>query len=385
MAARDCWRLFLLWLAGIDLRLTILALPPVLPLIHRDLELSEKAVAVLTGLPVLLFAIVAIPGALLISRLGARRTLVASLVAVAVSSACRGFGPSIPMLFGMTLVMGAGIAIMQPAMPSLVNDWFRDRAGLATAVYANGLLIGEALAAAFTLPVLLPLVGGSWPLSFVIWAVPVLVTAALVAEAARPQTARPTRAGRLWWPDLRDRNTWALGLLSAASATIYFGANAFLPDFLYAAGTPELVGPCLTSLNVGQLPSSILLLLFAKRLSGRKAPLVAAGIGSLLGLALFAAGGAAAEIAGAGLIGLTAAFALILTLALPVIVGDPNTVHRLAAGMFAIGHSIAFAVSLIGGVIWDATGSSVAASLPVLAGVVFLVAGVAVLRPPKGH
>ena len=385
MAARDCWRLFLLWLAGIDLRLTILALPPVLPLIHRDLELSEKAVAVLTGLPVLLFAIVAIPGALLISRLGARRTLVASLVAVAVSSACRGFGPSIPMLFGMTLVMGAGIAIMQPAMPSLVNDWFRDRAGLATAVYANGLLIGEALAAAFTLPVLLPLVGGSWPLSFVIWAVPVLVTAALVAEAARPQTARPTRAGRLWWPDLRDRNTWALGLLSAASATIYFGANAFLPDFLYAAGTPELVGPCLTSLNVGQLPSSILLLLFAKRLSGRKAPLVTAGIGSLLGLALFAAGGAAAEIAGAGLIGLTAAFALILTLALPVIVGDPNTVHRLAAGMFAIGHSIAFAVSLIGGVIWDATGSSVAASLPVLAGVVFLVAGVAVLRPPKGH
>ena len=385
MAARDCWRLFLLWLAGIDLRLTILALPPVLPLIHRDLELSEKAVAVLTGLPVLLFAIVAIPGALLISRLGARRTLVASLVAVAVSSACRGFGPSIPMLFGMTLVMGAGIAIMQPAMPSLVNDWFRDRAGLATAVYANGLLIGEALAAAFTLPVLLPLVGGSWPLSFVIWAVPVLVTAALVAEAARPQTARPTRAGRLWWPDLRDRNTWALGLLSAASATIYFGANAFLPDFLYAAGTPELVGPCLTSLNVGQLPSSILLLLFAKRLSGRKAPLVAAGIGSLLGLALFAAGGAAAEIAGAGLIGLTAAFALILTLALPVIIGDPNTVHRLAAGMFAIGHSIAFAVSLIGGVIWDATGSSVAASLPVLAGVVFLVAGVAVLRPPQGH
>ncbi len=55
-------RLTLLWLSGIDLRLTILALPPVLPLIHRDLDLSEKLVAALTGLPVLLFAIVAIPG-----------------------------------------------------------------------------------------------------------------------------------------------------------------------------------------------------------------------------------------------------------------------------------------------------------------------------------
>src|SRR5258708_16858823 len=42
-------RLFLLWLAGIDLRLTILAVPPVLPLIHRDLALHEKSVAGFSG------------------------------------------------------------------------------------------------------------------------------------------------------------------------------------------------------------------------------------------------------------------------------------------------------------------------------------------------
>ncbi|HYC12911.1 MAG TPA: MFS transporter, partial [Stellaceae bacterium] len=294
-------------------------------------------------------------------------------------------GPSMPMLFSMTLVMGAGIAIMQPALPSLVSDWFRDRAGLATAVYANGLLIGETIAVALTLPVVLPLAGGSWPLSFAIWAVPVLVTAALIAGAARRRPERPAQKGAMWWPDLRARETWALGILSAGSGTIYFGANAFLPDYLHAAGTPELVGPCLTSLNAGQLPASFILLVFAKRLSGSRSALVAAGLGALLGLALFAAGGPAAEIVGAGLIGLSAAFALILSLALPIIVGAPGSVHRLAAGMFAIGHTLAFTMSLLGGVVWDATGSSVAASLPVLAGVVFLVAGAAVLRPPKAH
>src|SRR6185437_3201560 len=63
----------LLWWAGVDLRLTILAVPPVLPLIHRDLALDEKSVAALTGLPVLLFGLLAIPGSLLIARLGARR------------------------------------------------------------------------------------------------------------------------------------------------------------------------------------------------------------------------------------------------------------------------------------------------------------------------
>ena len=43
------------------------------------------------------------------------------------------------------------------------------------------LLIGEILAAALTIPLVLPLVGNSWRLSFVFWAIPVLLTAVVVA------------------------------------------------------------------------------------------------------------------------------------------------------------------------------------------------------------
>src|SRR5581483_5037742 len=44
-------RLAILWLAGGDLRMTMLAVPPLLPLIHRDLGLSEKGIGLLSGLP----------------------------------------------------------------------------------------------------------------------------------------------------------------------------------------------------------------------------------------------------------------------------------------------------------------------------------------------
>ena len=114
----------LLWLLGVDLRLTILAVPPVLPLIHHDLHLDEKLVAALTGLPVLLFGLIAIPGSLIIARIGARRAAIAGVVIVSIASALRGVGPSVPMLFGMTALMGAGVAIMQPALPTLVGRWF---------------------------------------------------------------------------------------------------------------------------------------------------------------------------------------------------------------------------------------------------------------------
>src|SRR5579872_7177010 len=68
------WTYFLLlWLAGSSLRFTLLAIPPLLPTIHRDLHLDEKTVGVLTALPVLLLATGAVFGSLLVARLGARR------------------------------------------------------------------------------------------------------------------------------------------------------------------------------------------------------------------------------------------------------------------------------------------------------------------------
>ena len=382
-ALRSLPRLGLLWLAGVYLRLTILALPPVLPLIHRDLDLSEKLVAALTGLPVLLFAIAAIPGSLLIARIGARRALLTGLALTALGAASRGLGPSTPMLFAMTFVMGAGISIMQPALPSLVSEWFEARPGLATAVYANGLLIGEVLGAALTLPLVLPLVGGSWAASFIVWTVPVLATAVLIAGFTPHQPPLPGAAARLWWPDWRDAQTWQVGLILGGGSCIYFAANAFIPDYLNATGAGGLIGPCLTSLNAGQLPASFLVLGFPERVTGKKGPLVALGVLSLAGLGMLLLPLPWVQILGAGLLGFAAAFGLILTLALPPMLAAATDVHRLSAGMFAIGYLTAFLVPLLGGVAWDATDIPATAFLPIVLGAAMVLAVAVRLRPHR--
>ena len=134
--------MLLLWLGGIDLRLTMLAVPPLVPLIHRELHLDEKSVGALVSGPVLLLAIAAVPGSLLIAKLGIRGALIAGLGSVAVFGALRGYGPSVPVLFSATFLMGVGVAVTQPALPSLVREWFPRRIAIATAVYSNGILIG---------------------------------------------------------------------------------------------------------------------------------------------------------------------------------------------------------------------------------------------------
>jgi MFS transporter, CP family, cyanate transporter len=383
-AERSIFRYLLLWLAGIDLRLTILAVPPVLPLIHRDLALDETSVAALTGLPVLLLGLIAIPGSLLIARIGPRRALISGLLLIAAASALRGVGPSMAMLFAMTFLMGAGVSVIQPALPSLVSRWYASSAVLATAVYANGLLIGETLSAALTIPLVLPLVGGSWEWSFAAWAVPVLVTALLIAGFT-PHVARdPGRARARWWPDWRDARTWEIGLMQGGCGTIYFGSNAFIPDYLHATGQGDLVGTCLSALNAGQLPASLVILLFARGLAGRKEPLIGVGMLTFVGLGLLFTAQPWLMAAGAAILGFAAGFVLILTLALPPRLAAPDDVHRLSAGMFTIGYTVSFILPLLGGAVWDATGIAATAFLPVAIGGAMVLSMALALRAPGG-
>ena len=70
----------LLWTCGISLRLTVLAVPPVISLIQRALNPSGTEIGLLSGIPVVVFAIFAAPGSIVIARMGARVALVSGLL-----------------------------------------------------------------------------------------------------------------------------------------------------------------------------------------------------------------------------------------------------------------------------------------------------------------
>jgi MFS transporter, CP family, cyanate transporter len=359
--------LTLLWLAGAGLRLTVLAVPPVLPAIHADLNLSETQVGILTGLPSLLFALAAVPGSLLVARLGPVTALAIGLLLDGVGAGLRGAAPDALWLYAATVVMGAGIAVGQPAMPTVVRAWLPDRIGFATAVYTNGFLIGATAAAALSLPLVLPLVGGSWRLGFAAWAVPVVMTAVLVPLLAPPSaepSASATTSVVRWWPDWRSPLLWRLGLLFGSNNSTYFTTNAFLSDYLHAQGAGDLIGPALTALNVGQIPISFALIAAAGRLQNRLWPYIVSGLGVLAGLAVIVVGSGVVVIAGAACVGLSLTLTFVLILALPPVLSAPGDVHRLAAGMFTISYSTAVLVPAVSGALWDATGVPATAFAP---------------------
>src|SRR5262245_65248908 len=105
-ASRVLERLCLLWLIGMAMRVAILAVPPVIPMIRDELGMSETEVGLLIGLPLVTWAVAAVPGSLLIARLGATATLAAGLLITALSAAARGGAPNVWLLYLATVAMG---------------------------------------------------------------------------------------------------------------------------------------------------------------------------------------------------------------------------------------------------------------------------------------
>ncbi len=115
-------------------------------------------------------------------------------------------------------------------------------------------------------------------------------------------------------------------------------------------------------------------------MNARKTPLLCCVGAALCGFPLLLAGGPAAVLTGAAMIGFFGAAILTLALALPPLLASTEEVHRVAAGMFTIGYTFSFAVPIVGGVLWDATRVPATAFFPVIVGALAVAAGALLVR-----
>lgn len=378
--------LALLWLAGVMLRLTILALPPVLQAVEAEFRLRGFDIGVLTAIPALFFSLAAVPGALLIRRFGAVPTLLTGLLVNALGAAARGFAGSVIELELATSTMCLGVALMQPVMPSLVRTWIPARVGLATATYTCGLLCGEVLPAAWSLPPVLPLVGDGWRATLFAWSIPVLATVPTIL-ILQPRTAREHTGGASSsWPDWRAGTVWKVGLLLGAVNAAYFGLNGFVPGWLSRSGGSDMIRPALLALNAAQIPASLLLLFLLEKLVFLRWSYVVAGLAMLAGSIGLAMGPVTLATAFAALAGFSLAWLLTLALALPPLLARAKDVPSISAAVFTVSYAIAVLTALLTGVLVTGGPSGAVGILPIAgAALVVVVVGLTVRRQADQH
>ena len=360
--------LVLLWFAGLYLRLPILVIPALAPGIQSELSLGQTGVGALTTLPVLMLSLGALPGALIIARFGPLAALCGALVMLAAASTLRGAAPPLALLFVGTVLTGLAVAIMQPSLPAIVLRWTPGYAALGSAVYMNGMLMGEFVGAGFTLPVVLPLVDGSWRGALAVWSAPALLVVAAIVVAHRTKLVAGAASGTAPTanPPWRLPRLWYLGVILGAASAGYFGTNAYLATILAHQGQEERLATYLLVFNGAQVVGSLSMIALARWLIGKRGPIVVMAWGVALALIGVMMGSGWFTLIAAFALGIATCVQLIQVVGLVPQIATVETAPSLSAGLFAVGYLLGFVIPLAGGLLVDGMGNPGLVLVPAL-------------------
>jgi CP family cyanate transporter-like MFS transporter len=223
-------------LIAATLRAPIVGVAPVLGMIRSTTGISGAEAGILTTLPLLAFAAISPFAAILAREHGIERSLFGALLLIAAGIGLRSIGPVWALFLG-TGMLGAGIAVGNVLLPSLIKRDFPDRIAGVTGAYAVTTGVVAALASAAAIP-LAHLPGSSWHLALA--SVSIFPLLALIAwlpqlrlqSAPTRDAAAPTHGGTVW----RSALAWQVTAFIGLTSLVYYVVVGWLPAILVKAG-----------------------------------------------------------------------------------------------------------------------------------------------------
>ncbi|NYT23948.1 MFS transporter [Alcaligenaceae bacterium] len=352
-------RLFLgicLILIAFNLRPLFPSLSVLLPEVTQALGMSGAVAGYLTTLPVLCLGLFAPFAPALADRHGAERVLLLVLLLIGAGTLLRTWDATALLFIGSAMA-GAGIAMGNVLLPSVVKRDFPDKVALMTGLFTMALCGGAAAAAAFTVP--LAQLGGSWRFGLAAWAVPAFAIALLwLPRSLRSGTrgrARRQPGLRLW----HDGLAWQVSCFMGLQSALAYCVMGWMAPILRWRGLDGATAGFYVSASVMvQVATCLLVPPLAARF--RSQSLFNAGLALLAGATLLALLVAPARLLfplallqGIGQGGLFAIAMTVIILRSP----DSRTAARLSGMSQAIGYLLAALGPMLVGMLHSATGS----------------------------
>ncbi|WP_405060556.1 MFS transporter [Kribbella sp. NBC_01505] len=225
------------FLVALCLRPALTAVGPVLPRIGADEGLGEAAQGLLAALPLLAFAGASPLVHLASRRFGMERTVLISLVVLAVSSVARSYTGAVGLWIG-TVVIGASIAVGNVLVPVILKRDYAAHVSRATGVYTAFITGGAALASVVAVPIA---DAADWRLSLAVWGGLAMLVAliwiprSIASEPPARIVADAVPLVSVW----RQPTAWLVtGFMGLQSTSFYLLVN-WLPTIEISTGISE--------------------------------------------------------------------------------------------------------------------------------------------------
>ena len=359
------WRLTLLavFFVGLNLRPSIISVPPLLPSIQPDLDLSASLAGLLSSLPVFLLGVSALMVVRLTRRVSPARAIVATMLVLATAIAVRslavvlGWGASA--LFIGTVPVGISIGVAQALILVVIKQLPPRNHAFASGLLSLAVCTGGALGAASAQPLAMML--GRWEWSLAVWAIPAALCAVF---CSRLTFSTPVSAGHgsersALSAVLTHPIAWALCLHMAFQSLLSHATATWLPSLLQERGVPVAeAGVMLSALMVAQLVTALGGAWFASRYRSQGGVVVVMYLLALAGIIVSCQLSGGWLWAGALLLGLGQGGTYSIGVFLIVLRSANSTVTAQLTGMTQIiGYGLAAPGPWLFGMLRDTTGS----------------------------
>ena len=227
--------LFGIFLIAMNLRAPFTGAAPLLDVLKATFSLSTAQSGLLITLPLLAFSLISPFAALFATRCGLERSLLGALLVIAGGIMLRSAGSTAALYVG-TAIIGAGIAVGNVLLPSVLKRDFPSRVAALTAGYVLIMGCTAALVSAIAVP-LAGAEGGNWQFAL---AATVLLPA-VAALAWLPQLSRrrdsatsiamAMRRAPIW----RSAMAWQVTVFLGLDCFLYYVGVSWLPAILHDA------------------------------------------------------------------------------------------------------------------------------------------------------
>lgn len=230
-------------LISLSLRSPITGIGPLLDLIRLELNLSATQAGMLTTLPLLAFAFFSPIASRIGRKQGLEQALMLSLILLTIGLVIRSIGNAIG-LFSGTVIIGAGIAIANVLLPSLMKRDFPTKIATMTSIYVLMMGAGSALSASLAIPLadlasrLSISAVPSWAFSLASLTIFPVIAILVWLPQLRSHTAPSKDSTELDGHSYLWRNTdaWCITLFLALNSFLMYIFISWLPTILVELG-----------------------------------------------------------------------------------------------------------------------------------------------------
>lgn len=225
-----------IFLASLSMRAGLVLIGPLIPILKDYFNLTNSAMSVLAGIPIICFAGTSI-FMKQVAKLGSSNRIIKwAITTLAFALFARTF-TGLAGLYIFTILMGISIAVMNYEIPAWVKKHSPTETGLITGIYVTLMGIAGSISVAVSVP-LAQVNSWGWRLSMVPWIAISSVTALYWWISANPEPTEQQRYAEYFWRSKAFKNpiAWSLALFFGTESLTFYATATWFPTILTTKG-----------------------------------------------------------------------------------------------------------------------------------------------------